>query len=68
MEYTVIVNDFSINRFILDVNIKIGEGWNPVGGVSVSMGQSRTIYSQAMIRNKLPTGGRSKSSSKQYYY
>ncbi len=51
MEYKIVWSP-SVIQLEKDVKNHIKEGWIPIGGVSVSDGNSGKIWVQALIKNK----------------
>lgn len=48
--YTILKHHSS-KVLIEDVNIHMEEGWEPVGGVSVSSNQGAILFAQAMVKS-----------------
>ena len=57
-EYTVVCHEDKLGRLIEEVNKLIAEGWQPIGGVSVSNtydtqgDQMYQLFAQALVRPK----------------
>jgi len=49
MEYRVIIND-EYQSFIKNVNSFLQEGWECLGGVSISYNNEKLTYTQAIIK------------------